>query len=185
MRHPERHKGAPARRGRRGQSVLLGEQNYTNTEKKFVDFIFDCFISLTDIDFKSKTVLTAESLNDLVNFNLAINSQFRHFSKVIYNAILQAKLHAGDNLRPYIDKSYQNKHEMEERLKLSAEYDYFFDEKAILRCDLETNKNIFVKNILNTIISELSDIAVKIMLLVKLQNKFPFLIRDKVFNEFC
>ena len=74
---------------------------------------------------------------------------------------------------------------MEERLKLSAEYDYFFDEKAILRCDLETNKNIFVKNILNTIISELSDIAVKIMLLVKLQNKFPFLIRDKVFNEFC
>ncbi len=165
---------------------IFSEQYYTDTEKNFVEFIFHHFISLTDIDPRSVRALTLASRKVLLDFNLATNSHFRHFSKNIYNAILQGKLRAGDNLKQYIDKSYKNNHEneMEERLKSSAEYDYFFDEKANLRCDLETNKNILVKNILNTIISEFSDFAVKILLFVKLQNKFSFLIRDKIFNEF-
>ena len=169
-----------------GIAGIFDEQNYTNIEKSFIDFIFDSFISLTDINFSPKKALTLESVKVLLNFNFVNNSQFRHFSKDIYNAILQGKLHAGDNLKSYIDKSYSNdnEHEIQKRLKLSAEYDYYFDEKANLRCDLETNKNTFVKNVLNTIISELSDQAVKILLLVKLQNKFFFLIKVKVFDEF-
>ena len=180
---PSRFAGNEELRGIAGQ---FDEQSYTIAEKSFIDFIFDNFISLFDINFRPKTVLTLESLKVLLNFNLVNNSQFRHFSKDIYNAVLQEKLHAGDNLQPYIDKSYKNddEHEFEKRSKLSTEYDYYFDEKANLRCDLETNKNTFVKNMLNTIISELSDLAVKILLLVKLQNRFPFLIRDKIFNEF-
>lgn len=165
---------------------VLDEQSYTDTEKNFIDFIFNTFISLTEINFSPKKVMTFETIQVLLNFNLVNNSQFRHFSKDIYNAVLQAKLHAGDTLKPYIEKSYKNnnENEIETRLKLSAEYDYYFDDKANLRCDLDTNKSVFIKNLLNTIISELNDLTVKLLLLVNLQNKYPFLIRDKIFSEF-
>ena len=169
-----------------GITGLFDEQNYTNAEKNFIDFIFQHFIGLADIELRPESALTLESKRVLFHFNLATNSRFCHFSKNVYNAILQGKLRAGDNLRWYIDKSYKNNYEqeIEERLKSSAEYDYFFDEKANLRCDLVTNQNTFVKKILNKVISELSDFAVKILLFVKLQNRFSILIRDKVFDTF-
>ena len=67
---------------------------------------------------------------------------------------------------------------------LKQVYDYFFDNNGILKCDLDTNINMLIKNFLNTIIYELIDNKAKTMLLLKLNSKYPFLISEKIFYEF-
>ena len=63
-----------------------------------------------------------------------------------------------------------------EKLEKSCRYDYFFDSNGILKCDLYTNKSILIKNFLNTIFYDFTDVKAKIILLLKLNNKYPFVI---------
>lgn len=72
-----------------------------------------------------------------------------------------------------------------EKLEKSCKYDYFFDSKGILKCDLDTNIKILIKNFLSTIIYDLVDHKAKITLLMKLNNKYPFLMSENVFDEYC
>lgn len=71
-----------------------------------------------------------------------------------------------------------------EKLEDSRKYDCFFDNYGILKCDLDTNKDILIKNFLSTILYDLTDDKSKTILLLKLNSKYPFLISEKIFYEF-
>lgn len=110
----------------------------------------------------------------LFEFNNLNHRPFLCTAQKIYNDILQNKIHAGDSIIKYIKIKLTDK-EVEERLEKSCKYDYFFDNNGILKCDLNTNKNILIKNFLNTIIYYLTDNVAKMIILLKLNNKYPFI----------
>lgn len=183
---------------------FLEENIYSDKEKEFIDFIFNNCKSIASLGIDTISIKNNPKLiKNLLNFNLVNNSCFRCIAKKIYSDILHNKIHAGDSIKPYIEEIYKNEKKYDEsrilieklygnnnnnneiikRLELSNIYDYYFDENAILRCDLETNRNIFIKNFINTIISEFIDIFAKMLILVNLQKTYPILIEDKIFNE--
>ncbi len=159
---------------------LVDNKYYTIEENNFINFMLKNFLTITDMDiFPNDT-----HIKDLLNFNFVNNNDFRHVSKEVYNAILQKKLRVGDSILPYINRVMKNKKLINTKLKMSSGYDFYFNENAILKCDLETNINNLTKNFLNSIIFELNDNRTRIGLLAKLQCKFPILLKDKIFYEF-
>lgn len=58
------------------------------------------------------------------------------------------KLRVGDSILPYINRVIKNKKLINTKLKMSSEYDFYFNENAILKCDLETIINNLTKNFL-------------------------------------
>ncbi|MCI8499154.1 MAG: hypothetical protein HFE28_00885 [Clostridia bacterium] len=153
---------------------------YTSEENKFISFMLKNFLSIAHMDFLPKKI----NIKDLLNFNCVNSNGFFHVSKEVYNAILQKKLNAGDSILPYISKIIKNKKQLNIKLKMSCDYDFYFNEDAILKCDLETNSNNFIKNFLNLIIYEINDNLSRIKLLIKLQCRYSILLKDKIFNEF-
>ena len=121
---------------------------------------------------------------DLLNFNYVNSFGFNYIARDIFNAILQNKIHVGDNIMSFMTKRYYDKKILSEKLKYASIYDYFFNENAVLRCDLQTNTNLLIKNFLNLCIYDFNDITSKTILLLKLNNRYSFLIADKIFNEF-
>ncbi len=120
---------------------LVDNKYYTIEEN---NFMLKNFLTITDMDiFPNDT-----HIKDLLNFNFVNNNDFRHVSKEVYNAILQKKLRVGDSILPYINRVIKNKKLINTKLKMSSEYDFYFNENAILKCDLETIINNLTKNFL-------------------------------------
>jgi len=82
----------------------------------------------------------------------------------------------------YLSENLTDK-EITERLEKSSKFDYFFDKDGILKCDLDTNKNILIKNFLNTVLYDFRDPRSQTALLLKLNNKYP-ITSEKIFNEY-
>ena len=163
--------------------ILYNETYYTAEEKSFIDLIFNNFMQIAKLDLNCKI----SSIKDLKYFNEVNNNFFYLAAKKVYNAILHKKLHAGDSIIPYINKVYINdqlQKILSEKLKMCSIYDYFFDENAVLKCDLDTNLNMLIKNFINSVLYNFTDYSTKIILLNKLKMKYPLLIKDKNFYDF-
>lgn len=159
---------------------LVDTKYYTSEENSFIGFMLKNFLSVVNMDFCPKET----NIKDLLNFNFVNSNGFYHISKEVYNAILQKKLRVGDSILPYINKTMKNKKRINTKLKMSSEYDFYFNENAVLKCDLETNTSNLIKNFLNSVIYEINDNFTRIVLLAKLQCRYPILLKDKIFCEF-
>ena len=162
-----------------------GKDGAFDTEKKWVSYIYEHLVGIAKIDISSIR-LDTQLIKVIGEFSLINSENFWEVSKLVFKAIFQNKIHAGDKIMPYIEKVYgtKNKKIIGEKLKKSSVYDFYFDEDAILRCDISCNTDIFIKNLLNTIIFEFIDYTTRIYMLSKLQYKYPFSIIDKVFEDF-
>lgn len=144
---------------------------YTEKEIEFIDFMLNELLSIASINkFSCKA-----PVNDLFYFNLINHNYFNYSAKRIFNDILLNKLHAGDNIIPYLAENLTG-FEIIERLENSCKFDYLFDTDGILKCDLTTNKDILIKNFINTVIYGLRDPDSQAILLQKLDSKYPILI---------
>lgn len=152
---------------------------FTKEEQKFIELMTNELFLIID----TNEILHRISIKDLIGFFDINHSPFLHTARQVYNDILQKKIYAGDNIMKYI-KEHLTDIQVTEKLQKSSKYDYFFDNNGILKCDLNTNINILIKNFLNTIIYDLTDNKAKILLLLKLNNKYPFLIKESPFDEY-
>ncbi len=153
---------------------------FTSEENCFINLMYNNLIEIVNDRFIYKFV----PKQDLLNFNYVNSFGFNYIARDIFNAILQNKIHVGDNIMSFMTKRYYDKKILSEKLKYASIYDYFFNENAVLRCDLQTNTNLLIKNFLNLCIYDFNDITSKTILLLKLNNRYSFLIADKIFNEF-
>lgn len=147
------------------------DTDYTAEEIEFINLMFNELLSITSI----KGVARQISATDLFDFNSLNGNSFYHTAKKIYNDILQKKLYAGDNVTKYFKTDLSDK-EIAERLEKSCKFDYFFNKDGILKCDLNTNTNILIKNFLNTVLYSFIDPDSRTALLQKLNSKYPVLI---------
>lgn len=159
---------------------LFDYSYFTKEEQKFIELMSNELFSIIH----NNVILHRISCKDLVGFLDLNRSPFLHTARQVYNDILQKKIHAGDNIMQYV-KEHLTDIQVAEKLEKSCKYDYFFDSKGILKCDLDTNIKILIKNFLSTIIYDLVDHKAKITLLMKLNNKYPFLMSENVFDEYC
>lgn len=159
---------------------LVDTKYYTSEENNFIGIMLKNFLSVANMDFCPKET----NIKDLLNYNFVNSNGFYYISKEIYNAILQKKLRIGDSILPYINKTMKNKKRINAKLKMSSVYDFYFNENAVLKCDLETNTSNLIKNFLNSVIYEINDNFTRIVLLAKLQCRYPILLKDKIFCEF-
>lgn len=144
---------------------------YTEEETELIDFMLNELMSVVS----SKEFSCQAPINDLFYFNLINHNSFDLSAKRVYNDILQKKLHAGDNIMPYLAENL-TPFEIVERLENSCRFDYFFDTDGILKCDLDTNKDILIKNFINTVLYSFRDPDSRAILLQKLNSKYPILI---------
>lgn len=151
----------------------ITDKNYTAEEIEFIELMLNELLSIAGIKEFARQI----SARDLSDFNSLNDNSFYHSAKKVYNDILQRKLHAGDNIMKYL-KTDLSDQEIAERLEKSCKFDYFFDKDGILKCDLEKNCNILIKNFLNTVLYSFKDQSSRITLLLKLNCKYPILIRE-------
>lgn len=152
---------------------------FTKEEQKFIELMANELFLITESNEISRRI----SYKDLNGFLELNHGSFLRTVRQVYNDILQRKIRAGDNIMKYL-KECLTEIEVAEKLEKSCKYDYFFDSNGCLKCDLVTNINILIKNFLSTIISGLTDDSAKIILLLKLNKKYPLLICEKVFDEY-
>lgn len=159
---------------------LFDNSYYTNEELNFINLIYNSFTQILNIELNSNIT----NIQNLIEFNSINDNEFYSLFKQIYNEILKDKIHYGDNIYQYF-KEFGENEEMQnvisKKLKSSTKYDYIFDNNYILKCDMKTNFDILIKNIINSTIYEFNDYFTKIILLIKLQTKYPLLIEDKIF----
>lgn len=159
---------------------LLDSSYYTAEEKSFIDLILDKLFCIINNNIALKPI----SHKDLLEFNSIYSNGFNYVARDIYNAIIQKKLHAGDDILSFINHRLKDNNVKCAKLESSSKFDYFFTKDAILKCDLNTNINILIKNFLNLSFYNLSDTVTKVILLSKLNSIHPFLIKDKIFENF-
>ncbi|MDE6586609.1 MAG: hypothetical protein K2K80_08015 [Clostridia bacterium] len=159
---------------------LYDSSYYTSEEKNFIELMLDKLFCIINDEITIKYI----PRNDLLKFNLVNSNGFCYTARDIYNAILQKKFKVGDNILPFINNKITDKNVIYEKLKCGSKFDCFFTENAILKCDLNTNLNILIKNFLNLIIYNLNDTVTKNILLSKLNSRYPILIKNKIFNDF-
>lgn len=152
---------------------------YSKAEQEFIDLMVNEFFAICN----RNTISHRISFEDLIGFLNINHNPFQHTARQVYNDILQKKICAGDNIIKYI-KEHLTDIQFTRQLEKSYKYDCFFDNNGILKCDLDTNINILIKNFLCTIIYGLTDNDAKIILLMKLNAKYPFLISEKIFDEY-
>ncbi len=146
--------------------------DFSADEREFIDLMLNELLSIARIKECSRQIST----NDLLHFNLLNHNSFYHNAKSIYNDILQKKLHAGDNIILYFENNLTAS-EIAYRLQKAEKFDYFFNKHGILKCDLQTNRNILIKNFLNSVIYSFNDPISRAALLLKLNTKYPILIK--------
>ncbi len=157
---------------------LFDHLYFSEEEQKFIEFMTNELYLII----KDRAVLHRISFKDLVGFHNLNRRPFLHIAQRVYNDILQKKICVGDNIMEYINK-HLTENEIIEKLKNASKYDYFFDSNGNLKCDLNTNTDILIKNFLSTIIYRFNDDLAKTILLLKLNNKYSFLISEKFFYE--
>lgn len=155
---------------------LYDNSYFTEEELNFIEMMTEEFCSIINYNKSSHRI----SVNDLIGFQDLNHSPFLNIAQQVYNNILQNNIHAGDNIIGYI-KAQLTDVQVNDKLEKSRKYDYFFDSNGILKCDLKTDTNILIKNFLSTILSRFTDNTAKTILLLKLNNKYPLLITDKIF----
>ncbi len=146
--------------------------DFTADEREFIDLMLNELLSIANIKECSSKIST----NDLLNFNLLNHNSFYYNARKVYNDILQKKLHAGDNIILYFADNLTAS-EIAYRLQKAEKFDYFFNKHGILKCDLQTNRNILIKNFLNSVIYSFNDPYSRATLLLKLNEKYPILIK--------
>lgn len=145
---------------------------YTDEENKFIDLLFDKFMEIFDFE------IFSTPKNEILNFFTLNEHFFYQISFDIFNAILHKEIHIGDSILPYVTE-FPNKTHFSLILEQSSKYDYYFDNKGILKCDLETNVNTLIKNILNTLVYKFYNFESKILFLSKMSSRYSFLIENK------
>ena len=158
---------------------LFNNSYFTYEEQNFIELMTNELFLLIDYCEISHRI----SYKDLIGFYHLNHHPFLCITRKIYNDILHKKLRAGENIMEYI-KARMTDIQIAEKLEDSRKYDCFFDNYGILKCDLDTNKDILIKNFLSTILYDLTDDKSKTILLLKLNSKYPFLISEKIFYEF-
>ncbi len=158
---------------------FIVDTDFTANEKEFIDLMLNELLSIASIKESSRKIST----NDLFYFNLLNHNSFYHIARRVYNDILQKKLHAGDNILLYFEDNLTAS-EIAYRLDKAEEFDCFFNKHGILKCDLETNRNILIKNFINSVIYSFNDPGSRAALLLKLNTKYPILTRGKISDEF-
>lgn len=156
------------------------ENYYTQEEKRFIKLMLKELFCIIYDDIEIKIT----SPKKLLKYNLINNNCFKYVAVDIYNAIIRGKLRAGDNVMPFIMKTIKEENIISEKLKSCSVFDYLYDENAILKCDLNTNTNLLIKNFLNLTIYNFYDLFSRLILLMKLNSKYSFLISDKIFIDF-
>ncbi len=152
---------------------------FTEEERAFFNLMVNELLAIASI----KECPHQISLGDLLMFNLLNFGSFYNNAKNVYNGILQKKLHTGDNIKIYLEQNLAE-FEIDNIYKLAEKYDCFFNINGILKCDLEADRNILIKNFINSVIYDFNDLLSRIALLQKLNNKYPILIREKDNEEF-
>lgn len=158
---------------------LFDNSYFTEEEQTFIKLMTNELFLII----KQNNTLRRIDYKDLVGFYQLNRRPFLYTARQVFNDILHKKICVGDNISEYI-KTYLTDFQVAEILKNSCKYDYFFDGNGILKCDLDTNKNILIKNFLSSILHDLTDDKAKTILLLKLNGKYPFLISEKIFYEF-
>ncbi len=146
---------------------------YTQNENRFITLMFD---NLTHI-INDNTNFKLISQTDLLKFNFIYKNGFYYVSRDIINAIINNKLHMGDNIMPFITNIITDKNIINKILNYNSKFDLFFDKNKNLLCDLDTNVNLLIKNFLNLSIYNFKDKITKIILLQKLNNTQFFIIK--------
>lgn len=159
---------------------LFTNSHYTSAEQNFINLMFDKFFCIIN----DNITIRPTSYIDLLKFNSVNCDGFYFVARDIYNAIIRQKLHVGDYILPFINTKLKNKKNIADILESSSIFDYFFNKNAVLKCDLNTNTNLLIKNFLNLLIYNLNDIDTKIILLQKLNSKYSIFISDKIFDDF-
>ncbi len=144
------------------------DTDYTAGERAFTDLMLNELLSVAS----AKEVTRRIPTKDLSDFNSLNNNSFYRSAKKIYNDILQKKLRAGNSIISYLSENLTKK-QIAESLEKSCKFDYFFDKNGILKCDLDTNKKILIKNFLNTVLYGFKDPDSRTVLLQKLNDKYP------------
>lgn len=143
---------------------------FTEEEQKQIELMTNELLFIVD----NNEILHNISFEDVCGFHYLNRRPFLYVARQVYNDILQKKIHAGDNIMEYI-KTHLTEMQVAKELEKSRRYDYFFDDNGILKCDLDTNRSILIKNFLNTVIYDFTDDKAKIIMLFKLNSKYPFL----------
>lgn len=150
--------------------LYIIDSDFTVEEREFINLMLNDLIAVASIKEFSSQI----SERDLCDFNTLNANSFDQTAKKVYNDVLQKKLHAGDNIMEYLKTDLSDK-EIAERLEKSCKFDYFFDKDGFLKCDLDTNKTILIKNFLNTLLYGFKDLRARNILLLKLNSKYPLL----------
>lgn len=159
---------------------LINNSYYSAEEKNFIDLMTDKLLEIIN----DNTIFKFISHKELLNFNLINKDGFNYVARDIFNSIIQNELHAGDSIMPFLNNSKLDKKDISEKLESSKEFDFFFNENAILKCDLETNINVLIKNFLNLTVYKINDILSRLILLLRINSKYSILTKDIIFNEF-
>lgn len=148
------------------------DADYTAEEQEFINLMINEFLAVANCNEIEREI----DINNLLYFNFLNNYFFKLDVKRVYNDILQNKLHAGDNIKSYFDTDNIIDLQFFNKLDIAEKFDCIFNKFYILKCDLETNKNILIKNFINTVLFDFDDISARISLLKKLNTKYPILI---------
>ena len=151
---------------------ITGVNYYTDEETKLIDLLYNRFIEIFDYKISNVNKL------DLLNISALNNSNFYHLSIDIYNAIFQKQIHIGDSILPYVEK-FSEKEKFITWFYKSRDYDLYFNEKLLLKCDLETNINSLIKNFIISIAYQFCNQENYLLFLSKMSSHYSILIKSK------
>lgn len=149
----------------------LIDKDYSETELAFIYSMIDEILSVAKLDAPPCPI----SADDLFQFGAINDNIFYYCAMSVYNDILQDRLHAGDNIMSRLMEPFEDC-ETIHILNESCKFDYFFDKDGILKCDLKTNREILIKNFINSVLTNFNDVNSQLEILRKLNFKYPILI---------
>ena len=164
---------------------LLDNKYYKRYELDFIDEVYNIFAEISNIETDvGKNSLTFPSDKDLMRYQSINYHYFKNIARKIFNETIQGRLHAGDDIGGYIKPWKEKNREYFKTLLLYSHfYEWFFEPvggKLTLRCDLDTNRDLFIVSFINIVIYCFDDLAVQGKFLKQLHAKFGLIRRDFV-----